>query len=56
MSLLAHATFAAKGFDAEKRNLDRVIQDEIAEAHRVQRQVRCSWSEALRIARNRPAK
>lgn len=34
------------------RNLDRRIQDEIVEAKRIQAQVKCSWGEALRLARD----
>jgi hypothetical protein len=48
MSLLAHAT--AAGLDAEKRALKDLAQHEIAEARRIQEQLRCSWDEALRIA------
>lgn len=50
MSRLAHATYAAPGFEAEKRALDKVIQAEIREAQRIQRQTGCTWTEALRLA------
>ena len=52
MSALDHAIYAAPGFDAEKRALDAQIQHEIREAKRVQAQTGCTWTEALRIARN----
>lgn len=51
MSLLAHAVYGAPGFEAEKRDLDKRIQAEIREAHRIQEQTNCSYEEALRIAR-----
>lgn len=51
MSLLADALYAAPRFGVQKKNLDARIQYEIEEAKRIQAQVKCSWSEALRIAR-----
>ncbi|MBS0454040.1 MAG: hypothetical protein JSS14_22280 [Proteobacteria bacterium] len=51
MSLLAHATFGARGFQAERRALDARIQAEIVEAKRLQRELGCTWSEALRLAK-----
>jgi hypothetical protein len=50
VSVLAHATYAAPGFDAEKRSLAAQAQREIVEAKRVQAQLGCTWTEALRIA------
>jgi hypothetical protein len=50
MSILAHATYGALKFTAQKRNLDRRIQDEIQQALALQQQTGCSWSEALRLA------
>ena len=52
MSLLAHSTYGAPGFDAEKRALWHTAQHEITEAKRVQAQTGCTWTEALRIAHN----
>jgi hypothetical protein len=54
MSILAHATYGASKFDAEKRDLDNRIQFEIAEARRIQQQTGCAWSDALRIAGRKP--
>lgn len=54
MSLLAHSTCGAPGFNAEKRALRRTAQHEIVEAKRVQARTGCTWTEALRIARNKP--
>jgi hypothetical protein len=54
MSLLAHACYAARGFEAERRDLDRAIQAEVREAKRIQHEVGCSWSEALRLAADVP--
>lgn len=51
MSILAHAIYAAPRFERAKKNLDAHIQYEIEEAKRIQAQVKCSWSEALRIAK-----
>lgn len=42
------------GFNAEKRALRYTAQHEIVEAKRVQAQTGCTWTEALRIARNQP--
>jgi len=50
MSFLGDAVYAAKGFALEKRELDCAIRFEVDEAKRIQRQIGCSWSEALRIA------
>lgn len=51
MSHLAHSTYAAPGFEAEKKALDKQIQAEIAEAKRIQQQTGCTWTEALRLAK-----
>lgn len=50
--ILAHAVRAAPGLRAavQRKNLDRIIRDETAEAKRIQAQTGCSWSEALRLA------
>lgn len=50
MSILAHATYAAPGFEAEKRDLDLRIRHETHEARRIQRHFNCTWTEALHIA------
>lgn len=50
MSRLAHATYAAPGFEAEKRALDATIQHEVAEAQRIRRATGCTWAEAIRLA------
>lgn len=62
MSLLAHATYAIASVPASsrmklkvrKRELDEQIQFEIREAKRIQREVGCSWGEAVRLATRRP--
>lgn len=54
MSRLAHAVFGAPRFATEKRDLDRKIQLEVGEAKRIQTEKRCTWSEALRLARAQP--
>lgn len=54
MSLLAHSTYGAPGFNTEKRALLHTAQHEIVEAKRVQAQTGCTWTEALRIAHNQP--
>lgn len=50
MSRLAHATLAAPGFEAEKRDMTATAQLEISQAKRIQQQSGCSWTEALLIA------
>jgi hypothetical protein len=50
MSLLAHTTYGALGFSAQKDALVSQIQHEIKEAKRIQQQTECSWTEALRAA------
>lgn len=55
MSKLAHATYAAPGFEAEKRALSKLIQHEIREAKRIRAQTGCAWTEALRLAKSRGA-
>jgi hypothetical protein len=50
MSLLAHTTYGARGFEAEKRALNKRIQAEIIEAKRIQQQTGCKWGEALQLA------
>ena len=52
MSRLAHATFAAQGFEAERRALDKTVQWEIRRAKAIQAQTHCTWDEALREARD----
>ena len=56
MSLLAHATYAAGGLDMHtlRKAQDAQIQAEIIEAKRIQKQIGCSWGEALRIATGKP--
>lgn len=56
MSLLAHSTFGAPGFKAEKRDLDKRIQFEAREARRLQRELGCTRTEALRLAAKLPMK
>jgi hypothetical protein len=56
MSLLADAMRAARGLEAERRNLDREIRDEVAEARRIQAQLSCSWADALQIASDPPTR
>jgi len=58
MSFLAHAclmdhpiSFFTPARRAERRQLDATIQAEIIEAKRIQQQTNCTWSEALRLAR-----
>ena len=53
MSRLAHATFAAPGFSAEKRQQAAQAQHEIQKAKRIQRETGCTWTEALRLAAKR---
>jgi hypothetical protein len=50
MSKLAHATYAAPGFAAEKKVLAEQAQHEVREAKRIQQQTGCTWTEALRLA------
>lgn len=50
MSRLAHATFAAPGFDAEKRALASQAQIEIQQAKEIQARTGCSWTQALKEA------
>jgi hypothetical protein len=50
MSILAHSLRAARGMHSSRRNLDREIAEETKEAKRIQQQLGCTWSEALRIA------
>lgn len=53
MSRLAHATYGAPGFEAEKRAAAIQAQHEIKEAKRIQQQTGCTWSDALRaVAEN----
>lgn len=54
MSRLAHTVYGAPGFKAEKRALAATAQHEVLEAKRIQQQTGCSWTEALRHARQRP--
>ena len=51
MTLLADAAYACRTTDAERRNVDRAIQDEVVAAKRIQRQTRSSWSAALARAK-----
>lgn len=55
MSLLAHACYAARGFEGEKRDLDNRIQAEVCEAKRIHQQTGCAWTEALRLAADMPS-
>jgi hypothetical protein len=50
MSLLAHATYGSTDFTIEKKSMSAKAQSEIVEAKRIQHQLRCTWTEALRIA------
>lgn len=50
MASLTHATLGAPHMDAEKRKLDSIIQFEIKEAKRIQKELDCSWAEALEYA------
>jgi hypothetical protein len=50
MSILAHATAGAQSLELERRALADIAQHEIKEARRIQEQLRCSWTEALRLA------
>ena len=50
MSLLAHTTYAARGLEAQRRNLDKQIQAEAREAKRIQRATGCTWARALMLA------
>lgn len=50
MSRLAHATFAAPGFESEKRALASQAQIEIRQAKEIQTRTGCSWTQALREA------
>jgi len=51
MSRLAHATAAAPGLEAERRDLDATVQWEVRRAKVIQADTHCSWDEALRLAR-----
>lgn len=55
MSLLAHATYAAPGFEAEKRDLATQAQLVIQQAKKIQMLTRCGWTEALCAAEGNPA-
>ena len=50
MSRLAHATFAAPGFEPEKRALARQAQLEVQQAKEIQARTGCSWTQALKEA------
>ncbi len=50
MSLLAHATLGAPGLEPQKRALTNHIKAELAEAKRIQKQLGCTWTQALRLA------
>lgn len=55
MSRLAHAALGAPGFATEKRAAHEESQAIIVEAKRIQRELGCTWTEALHIAdRKRP--
>ena len=47
---LAHAAFGTSKSPAERKNFDGLIQDEIIEAKRLQKQLGVTWSEALRLS------
>lgn len=51
MSRLTHATYAAPGFEIERRELDKTIRAETLEAKRIQREEGCTWAEAMRQVR-----
>lgn len=53
MSLLAHSIGAINGESARRirHELDQKIRRETKEAKSIQKQTGCSWSEALRIAK-----
>ena len=53
MSALAHASLGAPGFEAEKKAAADRAKREIIEARRLQRETGCSWTAALRVARDR---
>ena len=50
MNSLAHTTYGAQGFKAEKRALAELAQEEIQNAKCIQKQTGCTWTEALRLA------
>ena len=54
MSLLAHSTYGAPGFGAERKALladrDAKRRLEVANAKRIQKQLGCTWAEAIRAA------
>lgn len=50
MSRLAHVTFAAPGFEAEKRALARQAQLEVQQAKQIQARTGCTWTQALKEA------
>lgn len=55
MSLLAHSIGAAINGESARRirhELDQKIRHETKEAKSIQKQTGCSWSEALRIAKD----
>ena len=55
MSRLAHAALGAPGFVDEKRAAHEEAQAVIVEAKQIQRELGCTWTEALRLAeRKRP--
>lgn len=55
MSRLAHAALGAPGLAAEKRAAHEEAQAAVVEAKRIQRELGCTWTEALHIAdRKRP--
>ena len=55
MSRLAHAALGAPGFATEKRAAHEESQAIIVEAKRIQRDLGCTWTEALHIAERRAA-
>ena len=50
MSLLAHTTRAAWGMQKERRELDKQRLLEVNDAKRIQREMGCTWAEAIRRA------
>ena len=55
MSRLAHAALGAPGLVAEKRAAHEEAQAVIVDAKQTQRELGCTWTEALRLAeRKRP--
>lgn len=54
MSKLAHFSASTLGLTTLKKELNKTIQLEIMEAKRIQKEVKCGWTEALKLARIKP--